>query len=288
MANDKSKAIVFGAGGGAKRLTAEIINRNYPIEIIAYSDNDPKLQGTLLFDKPIIHPNKIASFDYDKIIIGAMDTLSITNQLVNDYNINSEIIDSTLFFELDSKYARITALKNAANLIYDNNVTGSVAELGVFQGEFAKHINELFFDRQLYLFDTFEGFTENDVEKEKEIGTERNFERSYNFNGTSLELVMGKMKNPEKCIVKKGYFPGTANGLEDKFAFVSLDADLYQPMLEGLKYFYPRLAEGGYIFVHDFFTYVFTGTKKAVMEYKRETSIQIVPMGDDCSIIITK
>jgi O-methyltransferase len=288
MANGKSKAIIFGAGGGAKRLTAELIDLNYPVEIIAYADNDPKLHGTLVFDKPVIHPDKIGTFDYDQIIIGAMDALSIKNQLVNNYNINPEIIDGALFFDLESKYARITALKNAVKLIYENNVTGSVAELGVFQGEFAKHINEMFYDRHLYLFDTFEGFSDNDVEKEKEIGTKRNFERSHNFKGTNVELVMGKMKNPEKCIVKKGYFPETAKGLEDKFAFVSLDADLYKPMLEGLKYFYPRLAKGGYIFVHDYFTYVFTGTKEAVMEYKRDNDIGIVPMGDDCSIIITK
>jgi O-methyltransferase len=99
---------------------------------------------------------------------------------------------------------------------------------------------------------------------------------------------MSKMKSPENCNIKKGFFPETAKGLEDKFAFVSLDADLYQPMLEGLKYFYPRLSNGGFIFVHDFFTDTFTGTRKAVLEYKKHMELKFVPLGDDCSVIIIK
>jgi O-methyltransferase len=295
MTNEKSRAIVFGAGKGAKALTAEINNLNYPVEIIAYADNNPKLQGTSFFDKPVIHPEKITCYSYDKIIIGVigagvMDVFSIIDQLVNNYGINPKIID-TSFFELRNKikHARITALKNVAKLIYGNNVVGSTAELGVYKGDFAKHINEIFYDRQLYLFDTFEGFSDEDIKKEKEIGTnEIDYDDLRNFGETSVELVMGKMKNPKNCIIRKGYFPKTVEGLEEKYAFVSLDADLYRPMLEGLKYFYPRLVKGGYIFVHDFFTCTFTGTEKAVMEYKNESGMEIAPMGDDCSIIITK
>jgi O-methyltransferase len=264
------------------------MDRSYSFKIIAYTDNDPKLQGTVLFDKPVVHPSKITSFDYDQIIIAAMDTYNITNQLINECGVKPGVINEKLFSHLGSSRSRITALKNSAQLIYDNNIAGSVAEVGVFQGEFAKHINEQFFDRTLYLFDTFEGFADSDVEKEKEIGTKRIFERSYNYSGTSIELVMSKMKNPEKCIVKKGFFPETAKELEDKFAFVSLDADLYQPMLEGLKYFYPRLSNGGFIFIHDFFTDTFTGTREAVLEYKKDIGLKFVPLGDDCSVIIIK
>jgi O-methyltransferase len=217
-----------------------------------------------------------------------MDTYNITNQLTKEYGIKQEYINGTLFSLIGNNSARIIALKNTASLIYEKNISGDVAELGVFQGDFAKHINSLFPDRKLFLFDTFEGFSEKDIEKEKEIGTKRVFERSYNYNGASIELVMNKMQNNRNCIIRKGYFPETINGLESNFAFVSLDADLYQPMLEGLKYFYPRLVKGGYIFVHDFFTDTFTGTKEAVREYSRIKNINYVPIGDDCSIAIIK
>jgi O-methyltransferase len=288
VTNEKTKVIVFGAGNCGKRLAMTIKNRNDPFDIIAFVDNNPQLQGTFLFDRPIIHPGDIASFDYDQITIASMDKSDIFDQLVNKCGVEPDVIRDIISFHLENKNARIAALINSAKLIYDNNIVGAVAELGVFQGEFVQYINELFPDRAFYLFDTFEGFHNSDVEKEKEIGTNGIFEYSYNFSETSIELIMKKIKNPEKCIVKKGIFPETAKDLEDNFAFVSLDADLYQPMLEGLKYFYPRLSKGGYIFVHDFFSYMFTGTSKAVMEYKDEMDIQIVPMGDDCSVIIPK
>jgi O-methyltransferase len=285
---EKAKVIIFGAGGGGKNLTKEIEDRNDLYEIIAYTDNDPKLQGTVLFGKPVIHPSNISSYDYDQIIIAAMDTYNITNQLTKEYGISPDIINGTLFSHLGNNNARITALKNAAQLIYDNHITGVVAELGVFQGDFAKHINANFPDKTLYLFDTFEGFSENDVKKEREIGTKRIFERSYNYSGTSIELVLSKMKNPDKCVIKRGYFPETATGLEETFAFVSLAADLYRPMLEGLKFFYSRLSKGGFIFIHDFFTDTFTGTREAVLEYKRYKDILFIPIGDDCSVAIVK
>jgi len=118
-------------------------------------------------------------------------------------------------------------------------------------------------------FDTFEGFSTNDIKKDLEIGSsDKIMDQKYNFSDTNEKLVLDRMEYPENCIVKKGYFPETTKGLEDKFAFVSLDADLYQPMLEGLKYFYPRLEKGGYIFVHDYFSEDFSGVKKAVMEYQ--------------------
>ena len=284
----KIQCVIFGAGGGGRNLTKEIEEKQYPFEIIAYADNDPKIQGTILFGKPVIHPKEITTCGFEQILIAAIDTYNITKQLIKEYGIPSENINGTLFSSIGNNSARVTALKNAAQIIYDNYIPGSVAELGVFQGDFAKEINALFADRQLYLFDTFEGFSERDVEKEKEIGTKRIFERSYNYSGTSIELVMGKMKHPERCIIRQGFFPETAKGLEETFAFVSLDADLYQPMLEGLQYFYPRLSEGGYIFIHDFFTDTFSGTKEAVLEYRRHKAISLVPIGDNCSISIVK
>jgi O-methyltransferase len=158
----------------------------------------------------------------------------------------------------------------------------------VFQGHFAKHINALFPDRTLYLFDTFEGFSNSDIQKEVEIGSVRMQERSYTYAGTSVELVLSKMEYPEKCVIRKGFFPQTAIDLEETFAFVSLDADLYQPMLEGLTYFYPRLSKGGFIFIHDFFSKDFTGTRKAVLEYTTQMDIPFVPLGDDLSVVIVK
>lgn len=45
------------------------------------------------------------------------------------------------------------------------------------------------------------------------------------------------MKYPEKCMIKKEYFPDTTARIETQFCFVSLDLDLHKPTLEGLQWF---------------------------------------------------
>ena len=143
---------------------------------------------------------------------------------------------------------RSATLELASREIYRYNIQGSCAELGVYRGDFAREINHYFPDRKLYLFDTFEGFDRRD------IGTERPHEKAAgggDFSKTSVEIVLDKMEHRENCIVKKGWFPETTNGVEDKFCFVSLDADLYAPIKAGLEFFYPRLVSGCMIMVHD-------------------------------------
>ena len=224
------------------------------------------------------------------IVFGAKDGARIVKtQLENDCNVPKEKINKNFMYELTSWEARIIALENTSQIINDNKIQGEVAELGVFQGDFALHMNKLFHQRKLYLFDTFEGFSIKDVEKDIEIGSpEKIKDKKYDFTNTTENIVLNRMKYPKNCIIRKGYFPETAEGLDEKFAFVSLDADLYQPMLEGLKYFYPRLENGGYIFIHDFFSEDFTGTRKAVMEFNNMEKLNYVPLGDNCSIGIVK
>lgn len=62
---------------------------------------------------------------------------------------------------------------------------------------------------------------------------------------TSVEHVMSQMAYPERVEVRKGLFPGTAEGVDDSFVFVNLDMDLYTPTYEGLKFFWERLSPGG-------------------------------------------
>ena len=183
-------------------------------------------------------------------------------------------------------FVRYTTLELCCNELNVNKVNGNAAELGVYKGNFAQRINYLMPDRKLYLFDTFEGFHEEDIKKE----VSKNFSSGeQDFSDTSVELVLNKMKNRSNCIVKKGYFPGTATDIDDKFCFVSIDADLYEPILNGLKFFYPRLENKGYIFVHDFNNYDYKGARQAVLEFCNENNIGYTPIPDTGgSIIITK
>jgi O-methyltransferase len=183
-------------------------------------------------------------------------------------------------------YVRFSTLGLCYEEITNKNVKGNIAEVGVYKGVFAKRMNKLFRDRTLYLFDTFEGFDGKDVEVEKNSGYSKG---DQDFSDTSVQMVMRSMPYPEKCVVKKGFFPDTASDVEDSFCFVSLDADLYEPILQGLIFFYPRLEKGGYIFIHDFNNDEYKGARPAVLKYCNENGINYVPIPDSGgTVIITK
>jgi O-methyltransferase len=174
-------------------------------------------------------------------------------------------------------YVRLAALELIANEINTKNIKGNIAELGVYTGKFARFLNRYFNDRILYLFDTFEGFDERDITKEKQNDFSKG---DQNFSDTNINMVLKQMPFPDKCIVKKGYFPETAKGMDENFVFVSIDADLYDPIYAGLNYFYDRLVAGGYIFVHDFNNDEYIGAKTAVYNFCKERNISFVPLPD--------
>jgi O-methyltransferase len=181
-------------------------------------------------------------------------------------------------------YLRISNLELIANEINENKIQGNVAEVGVFKGDFASKINQAFPDRKFFLFDTFRGFDERDVS----IESEKNIETpDKTFPSAVSEKVLARMQHPECVVLREGFFPETAIGLEkETFAFVSLDVDLYQPTLEGLKFFYPRLSRGGYIFVHDFHSRYFPGCGQAVREFIKDSGARYVPVTDQGGTVI--
>jgi O-methyltransferase len=142
----------------------------------------------------------------------------------------------------DLDVIRYTSIALAIGRVLREAIAGSFAEVGVFRGATSRVIHRLAPDRTLYLFDTFEGFPAQDLDR-----------TDPRFRETSvplLERTIGDLKN---VVIRKGYFPETAAGLEgETFAFVMLDLDLYKPMLAGMEFFYPRLAPGGFLFAHDY------------------------------------
>jgi O-methyltransferase len=177
-------------------------------------------------------------------------------------------------------YNRYSSLEFCAHEILSNKVYGNVAELGVYQGDFAAIINKLFPTKKLYLFDTFQGFDSKDISIDSEKGYKTKG-HGVDFSNTSEAIVLKKMKFVENCVIMKGYFPQSLDGLEDEFCFVSIDADLYLPIYDGLCYFYPRLTKGGYLFVHDYNNYLFNGAKEAVIKFSKENGLNYFPLSDD-------
>lgn len=276
------KAIIFGATDTGRRIYEDIKNS---VEVIFFVDQDSKHWGGAVDGIPIKPPVDIVSTNFDFIYVGVLTFYQEVCLLLKNMGVPADKIIGR-YIEIPT-YARIECLRNIREMLSEDGIKGNVAELGVFRGDFAREINRLFSDRILYLFDTFEGFSEEDASKEQKEGYSLKNRAGY-FSNTSEQVVMEKMLYPEMVKIRKGYFPKTVEGLDDVFCFVNLDADLYVPTLAGLSYFYPRMADGGIILVHDYFSKAFKGAKAAVREFAKREKIKILPIGDTLSIAIRK
>ena len=163
--------------------------------------------------------------------------------------------------------------------VIEQDIPGDMAELGVYKGSTAKLIHHYRPEIKLHLFDTFAGFTERSVAAEKK---NTNFStKGHKFSDTSLEGVKRYIAQQNDNVhYYPGYFPDTipAGFADLKFSFVSLDADLYEPTLEGLKFFYPRMSSRGLLVIHDYNAWI--GARKAVDEFFAGKPEMPVPMPD--------
>jgi len=280
MSNNLPKAYIFGAGAVGNGILPSV-KKQY--DVIAFLDNDMSKWDTLYNEIPVIRPESIQGSDYDRIFVASFAGVNTIVEQLLDMGISRDLI-STEYNDYPVK-SRIVFLDNLGVLFHERGIAGSIAECGVFQGEFACELNRVFPDKRLYLFDTFSGFDKRDMELE--------FEKQYSklkaghFNITNEELVLGKLPNPKMCVVRKGYFPETARDIDELFCLVNLDFDLYNPTLAGLEFFYPRMVKGGVILVHDYFSTAYRGVRDAVRDFESATDdIHFIPIGDGLSIAI--
>ena len=275
-------AVIYGAATTAKRVYEEVKSQ-YAIQY--FVDGNPAFIGTRIDGLEVKGREAILEARPDLVVMGILTGYEdVVEYLIQNGFPEERII--CRFVDLNTR-ARRDCLEKIAMILEDKEVSGAVAELGVYRGDFAKVINTVFPDRKLYLFDTFEGFPEEDMNYE----TENNLllDTVGKLSNTSVEYVMGRMPHPERCVIRKGYFPETAAGLEDeRYAFVNIDVDLYKPILAGLEYFWPRMAENGYIFVHDYFSFSYAGTKKAIEEFSERYHVGFTPIGDTLSVAFVK
>ena len=270
------RSVVLVGAGQMGRAALRLINRT-TCEVTAFADNSKVLQGGTLCGLPILSVEEAAAQQPDVVLIavaGEERTEQLRSQL-RELGCTSEI--RTL-----AEYQQALDIRGAVFELLAERLAalpGDLAELGVYQGEFAARMSRCFPERKLFLFDTFEGFDAWDVSVETQSGYSRAAEGD--FADTSVELILSKMTAPERVVVRKGYFPETIPEEETSFVLVSLDADLYEPTLQGLRYFYPRLVSGGVILLHDYQNARFSGVRAAVETFEKECGrMLLLPVGD--------
>ncbi|MDR2407733.1 MAG: TylF/MycF family methyltransferase [Bacteroidales bacterium] len=236
-----------------------------------YFDNFMKINKLLQYDRKnyaecSVDPNQIA----------------VIARMIYDHSNTSILNDESSLYHID--YPRYRTFELCADEVLRSNLRGAAAEIGVFRGGFSRIINKKFKSKTLYLFDTFESFDKKEYKKDSDSykQTDLLFTADF-FSSTNVDLVLKNMYYPKNCIIKKGYFPDTAKGLEnEKFCFVSIDVDLYDPIYNSLEFFYPRLVNGGYLFIHEYNQQYFPGVNDAVKDYEKNsnTSLKKVPLAD--------
>lgn len=208
-----------------------------------------------------------------------------------------DVFSESMYFDVNRYYEeevfshpRLMSLEKACREIYMNNVEGAIAECGVYRGWFAGYMSRLMPDRKIYLFDTFSGFDDRDID-EKEKNDSGEFRERCPLNDASVEMTLKNIAYRKNAIVRKGYFPDTTVGLEnEKFALVSLDTDLYKPIYAGLEFFWERLNPGGYIFVDDLGHKDLKGVRKAILDFCKKEKVGYVSIydGTDATAIFAK
>jgi len=93
------------------------------------------------------------------------------------------------------------------------------------------------------------------------------------FTDTSIQMVKGLLvaKGVEDYVVLvPGLFEETLATLPDsEYFFVDIDCDLYEPHIQCLEFFYPRMPKGGIIFFDDYHSVEFPMARRAIDDFMR-------------------
>lgn len=267
--------VLFGAGQVGAML-ARLMGTEY--RILCFADNYEGKWGTTSAGIPVVSPRESLLCDPDCFCLCVTDgeRAGQMEAQIRALGFDGPILRPDALKTFD---ARVATMRLLAEQLREEKIPGDVAELGVFRGDFAALINAAFPDRTIHLFDTFEGFPAKDVEIEREEGLSR--AKAGDFSETAMETVEKRLPHPEQAVFHKGYFPDTFRGCtETRFAFVSVDADLYAPTAAALPRFFDRLSPGGVLLVHDVNSTQFSGAGKAVRAFCAERGLLPMPVCD--------
>ena len=217
-----------------------------------------------------------------KNIIGVISTPLVRNRPIATW-------PGWLGLALDVKVPRAVAPKKIAgpagraniNIVTEmiertRSLTGAVADCGVYKAGstigMALFMREHGIRKQIYAFDSFEGFARESVTKDLDMG--RVNEKGGNkmgYSDVSLEQVEAKIRGfrIDNITLLAGYFNQSFKALSPdiRFSFVHLDVNLYESYREGLEFFYPRLDSSGIILLDEYNDPPWPGCNKAADEF---------------------
>jgi O-methyltransferase len=185
---------------------------------------------------------------------------------------------------------KIAALARAIEYVVSRPVDGALVECGVWRGGSMMAIALTLLrlgdtDRDLYLFDTFEGMTEpgnEDVKQSGEHASEilRREDRESPFWAIASidevrKAVLGVGYPKERIHFVKGTVETTLpENAPAQVALLRLDTDWYSSTKHELIHLFPRLSRGGVLIIDDYAYW--RGARQAVDEYIRENELTLL------------
>jgi len=220
----------------------------------------------------------------------------------SDYHQQSELrdMDPGFFPLLEScrRYSmvsveRMYALFKAVHYIEGANVEGDIVECGVWRGGSMMMVASTLLslnrpDRDLYLFDTFEGLPRPDEQADVDIWGNRAIdgwlpnsinEESSHWAEADEEEVRRNLYSTgfphEHLHFIKGMVERTIpDQAPEKIALLRLDTDWYQSTKHELDHLFDRVSSGGVLIIDDYGH--FKGARKAVDEFLERRGISIL------------
>jgi len=186
-------------------------------------------------------------------------------------------------------YTPITSIKSlieATKYIIKNKIQGSFIECGVWRGgsimTIIKTLQQLGIqNREIYLFDTFEGMTQptkHDIRFDGKFASKR--------IKKEIKLTKANIDNVKKNVLGTEYDESLIHFVKGKVeetlpktiikevALLRLDTDWYESTKCELEYLFPKLTNNGVIIIDDYDTW--GGSRKATDEYFKNNNIPIL------------
>ena len=172
------------------------------------------------------------------------------------------------------------------------NIEGDFLECGVFKGFSSlllRSIEEKLSDFKInnyFLIDSFEGLSdilEEDKPLNKNIHGNKKGDLKANFE--AVENLFNQFDNVN---IIKGWIPRAFELLNDsnKYKFVHIDVDLYQPTLDTLNYIYDKVVKGGIIITDDYRSSIFPGNQKAWEKFFNNKNIGSLTLPSGQAVVI--
>ena len=179
---------------------------------------------------------------------------------------------------------RLVNTIKSCRYVVENNIPGDFVECGVWRGGngiLAKKVFEhLYSNKNVWMYDTFEGMTEPtnfDVEAINQLSAQDKFLKSQTETHnewcySSLEEVQKNCLDAGLDIESFSFLKGdvcetlkTPKNIPEQISVLRLDTDWYESTKAELEILYPKLSNGGVLIIDDYGHW--EGARKAVDEY---------------------